>query len=305
MKPCSACCARGQPKECHFIAEGGDYTPIQQSYELRKLRAENSRLQERLRASKIAINDDEGDRTASAPSRHGEGPASGSYRRRTAKQRRFQGPEWSDSIYFGSPALANVINEVSSCESSENAILTLKQFASINVKPSTAQSHTHLAHAMPRGVDMYAPRDLPLYPFATLFSGSLELCIPQLLDCLPPEDELLSYLDAFQKRVHVSFFPHIPTEITKSEIERFLHDPTKNTEKCPDMLALLFAALALGSQHCVWDKCGGRWVAGAMEEESKRGNLWSERLPCYFPCVRADLDTKLPPPCKRYGWLLL
>ena len=146
----------------------------------------------------------------------------------------------------------------------------------MNITPTPAYSVAHLTHAMPRGADMYAPRDLPLYPFATMFSWSLEECIPQLLHCLPPKNELFDYLDSFQRRVHVCFFPHIPTEITRNEVERFLDDATKNTEKCPDMLALLFSALALGSQHSVWDKSGGKWVAGAMEEESKRGNLYGE-----------------------------
>ena len=127
---------------------------------------------------------------------------------------------------------------------------------------------------------MYAPPDLPLYPFGTLFSWAVEDCVPQLLHCLPKMDVLLGYLETFQRRVQVCFFPHVPAEITKSEVERFMSDPKKNSEKCPDMLALLFAALALGSQHCVWDKCGGRWVAGAMEEESKKGNLYSEPPVC-------------------------
>jgi len=111
-KPCSACCARGAPKQCEFRAEGGDYTPIQQSYELRKLRAENLRLKERLRASRIPIEDDETEFTPSPASPFGERPASSSYKRRTARQKRFQGSEWTDSIYFGSPGLANVISDV-------------------------------------------------------------------------------------------------------------------------------------------------------------------------------------------------
>jgi hypothetical protein len=110
-KPCSACCARGAPKECHFVAESGDYAPIQQSYELRKLRAENVRLKERLRASRISIEDEGSDQ--SLDSQIGERSASSSQRRRATRQRRFQGSEWSDSIYFGSPGLARVINDVS------------------------------------------------------------------------------------------------------------------------------------------------------------------------------------------------
>jgi hypothetical protein len=111
-KPCSACCARGQPKDCQFIAEGGDYAPIQQSYELRKLRAENLRLKERLRAGRISIEDEDSDFAASPESHLGD-RAGSSQRRRTAKQKRFQGSEWQDSIYFGSPGLASVVADVS------------------------------------------------------------------------------------------------------------------------------------------------------------------------------------------------
>lgn len=110
-KPCSACCARGAPKDCHFVAEGGDYAPIQQSYELRKLRAENLRLKERLRACKVYIEDEDSDPAASPEFHLGERPAS-SQKRRAARQRRFQGSEGQDSIYFGSPGLANVVTDV-------------------------------------------------------------------------------------------------------------------------------------------------------------------------------------------------
>jgi hypothetical protein len=110
-KPCSACCARGAPKECHFVAEGGDYAPIQQSYELRKLRAENVRLKERLRTSRISIEDDDSDQ--SSGTQPGDRSRGSSTKRRAAQQKRFRGSEWSDSIYFGSPGLANVIADVS------------------------------------------------------------------------------------------------------------------------------------------------------------------------------------------------
>lgn len=110
-KPCSACCARGAPKECHFVAEGGDYAPIQQSYELRKLRAENLRLKERLRTSKVSIEEDDSDQ--SSESLPGDLSRASSTRRRIARQKRFQGSEWSDSIYFGAPGLANIIADAS------------------------------------------------------------------------------------------------------------------------------------------------------------------------------------------------
>ncbi|KAF1952928.1 hypothetical protein CC80DRAFT_537956 [Byssothecium circinans] len=269
IKPCSACCARGASKECYFIAEGGDYAPIQQSYELRKLRAENLRLKERLRASKIPIEDDDSE-TASPESLSGERPTSSAYKRRAARQRRFQGSEWADSVYFGSPGLANVITD----------------FANINLAPMSTQS---LAHLMPRGPEMYTTETPPPYPFATMFPHTPDECIPELLSCLHLEeakDELLQDLESFEKRVHICAFPYVPMEITKSEVERFLAEPVKNATMCPDMLALLFAALALGSQHSAWDKGGGRWEAGAMERELRKGDVYKRTVAAAMQALR-------------------
>jgi hypothetical protein len=109
-----------------------------------------------------------------------------------------------------------------------------------------------------------------------MWNWSLDGCIPQLLSCLPSEEVRCAYLDVFQERVHVFLIPHVPTEVSKSEVERFLSNATRNSMNCPDMLALLFATLALGSQHSVLDKYSGRWVPGAMEQESVPGKLYSE-----------------------------
>ncbi|PVH93108.1 hypothetical protein DM02DRAFT_634836 [Periconia macrospinosa] len=256
-KPCSACCARGSPKECHFVAEGGDYTPIQQSYELRKLRAENLRLKERLRASRASVEDDESG-VISPTSYLGDRQTSTKQKRRTVRQRRFQGPEWSDSLYFGSPGLANVIAD----------------FASINLASVSPQS---LVHLIPRGSEMYTNKVPPPHPFPTMFPHTPDNCIPELLRCLRLEearDELFEDLESFEKRVHICAFPYVPVEITKSEVERFLADPMKNAQMCPDMLALLFAVLALGSQHSAWDKSGGKWQADMTHQTLRKGDVY-------------------------------
>lgn len=106
-KPCSACCARGLPKECHFVlGEGAEFGPIQQSLELRKLRIENQRLKERLLAAKIPLSDDSDEDEESSSGR--PGPSN----RRASKQKRFRTNEQTDSLYFGSPGLASVISDV-------------------------------------------------------------------------------------------------------------------------------------------------------------------------------------------------
>jgi len=59
-------------------------------------------------------------------------------------------------------------------------------------------------------------------------------------------------------------------------VERYLDDARRNAHMCPDMLALLFAAIALGGQHSVWDRSGGRWEADAMQLEVAKGNVYSK-----------------------------
>ena len=152
-----------------------------------------------------------------------------------------------------------------------------RKFASVNLNPASAS----LSHLMPRGPEMYTPRNAPPHPFATLFKATPEECIPELLSCLPPTtEELLDYLSFFEKRVNICSFPHVPIEITRSEVERFLSDARKNAQMYPDMLALLFAAIALGAQHSVWDKSGEQWNTDVMHVEMRKGDVYSESLNC-------------------------
>ncbi|KAI9830528.1 MAG: hypothetical protein M1819_005486 [Sarea resinae] len=58
------------------------------------------------------------------------------------------------------------------------------------------------------------------------------------------------------------------------EIDRFLSDTEGNAFKHADMLALIFAALALGLQNGVFDRNGGQWVQGAMESELSKGDVY-------------------------------
>jgi hypothetical protein len=127
---------------------------------------------------------------------------------------------------------------------------------------------------MPRALDIYAPRNPPTYAFPTIFSAASGV-LP-LLDCLPVKEELLEYLSAFERHVSICSFPYVPVEISRSEVERFLVDSKKNAQMCPDFLALLFAAIALGAQYSVWRKAGGRWDADLLDIESRKGNVYSE-----------------------------
>lgn len=128
---------------------------------------------------------------------------------------------------------------------------------------------------MPRGPILFATRDLPSHPFPTIFPAAPEECVPKLISLLPKKDELFTCLQSFEARVNLSSFPHVPFEITRSEMERFLSDVDRNASVCPDMLALLFAALALGGQHSVWEKAGRQWKTNAVLSELKKGDVFS------------------------------
>ena len=96
-----------------MVAEGGDYSPIQQSYELRKLRAENLRLKELLRAGAFPLIDEQNERPTSSDRPMVETPWKRAMKRSaSSRQKRFKSQEQSDNLYFGSPSLANVINDV-------------------------------------------------------------------------------------------------------------------------------------------------------------------------------------------------
>lgn len=145
------------------------------------------------------------------------------------------------------------------------------QFANLNVSPQGAS----LTHTATRGVDIFAWQDAPSYPFASLWPS--QLGATALLSCLPSEEDILSYLQAFQSRAQSCSFPHVPEECTVEEVKRFLSNAEHNAFVHPDMLAIIFATLAQGLQNGVYDRYGGQWVAGAMEEELRKGDVYSKR----------------------------
>lgn len=90
-----------------MLGEGTEFGPIQQSLELRKLRSENQRLKERLLAAKVSLSDDSDEDDGSSTGKQGQ-----STRRGVGRQKRFRTGDHTDSLYFGSPGLANVISDV-------------------------------------------------------------------------------------------------------------------------------------------------------------------------------------------------
>lgn len=118
---------------------------------------------------------------------------------------------------------------------------------------------------MPRAADMYATQD-SMYPFPTLWPAMSRT--QGLLRCLPSRDELYHYLDVFSQKARGFAFPYVPEDLTQKEVERFLENAEENAEKVPDLLALIFAALALGVQL---DTFGSLREAETSSPQNSRG----------------------------------
>lgn len=121
---------------------------------------------------------------------------------------------------------------------------------------------------------MYAPEDTA-YPFHILAGFS---SLDSLVELLPPPEELFSYLDLFQRNAQSCSVPQTSNELPmpRSEVERFLEDGHRNASNSPDALALLFAMIATGMQVGSYDRNGGEWVEGAVEESRQQSDVYSK-----------------------------
>ena len=115
------------------------------------------------------------------------------------------------------------------------------------------------------------------HPFPTLWSAKDDTST--IIKLLPPEEDLFYYVDSFQQRALALSFPHVPCECTHVEVQKFIENIDHNAALHPDVLALLFATLALGLQDGIYARCGERWISGSVEAESKKGDVYSMYLP--------------------------
>lgn len=98
-----------------------------------------------------------------------------------------------------------------------------------------------------------------------------------LLELLPDRDELFRTLDFFQQQAQCCSLAHVPDEVTRKEVERFLSDAEADALKAPDVLGLIFATLAAGMQMGVHDRGGSRWMQGAMEVSHQGSECYCKR----------------------------
>ena len=112
------------------------------------------------------------------------------------------------------------------------------------------------------------------YPFKMVPVG--DNTAAALTALLPPNDVIFQQLDLFERRAHDNSFPHVPDEMTRKEVERFLQDKETNASKAPDMLGLIFATLAVGMQIGVLDCNGGRWLEASVANAQSKGEVYRE-----------------------------
>jgi len=144
------------------------------------------------------------------------------------------------------------------------------QFANLRVG---TQSLTHTM-PMPKARDIYSYETH--YPFPVFGDWGATQSASTLLNCLPKADDLFSVLESFQERAQACSFPHMPDEVTRKEVARFLNDAEENAKAYPDMLAFIFAALATGLQMRERDQNGGQWVAGDMKSTMLQADVYRE-----------------------------
>ena len=83
------------------------------------------------------------------------------------------------------------------------------------------------------------------------------------------------HLESFRARAQVVAFSHVTGTCTVEKARRFLDDLKHDVQADPNMLALLFATIAQGSQNGVFDQCGQEWIAGEIERSYQQGDIWS------------------------------
>jgi hypothetical protein len=115
------------------------------------------------------------------------------------------------------------------------------------------------------------------YPFPTLWHAQQGTSC--LIDLLPNSKDFSTFLSAFEYHAPLYYFPYLPEACHRKEVQQFLSNIEHNSLLHPDVLAVLFAALAQGVQSGLYDRWCGKWVPGAMQTEIKKGDVFSRLKP--------------------------
>lgn len=113
------------------------------------------------------------------------------------------------------------------------------------------------------------------YPFTMLKACST---IPaELTELLPPRHEILRILRLFNKQGLTCSPIHTFNSLAEVEVERFLDGLHQDAGRCPAMLGLLFAVMAIAAQSALYDRCSEHRKRSPDQSSSSRGD-------CYGGC---------------------
>jgi len=120
------------------------------------------------------------------------------------------------------------------------------------------------------------------YPFPMVKSG--DNTTANLTWLLPSRDEIIDCLNTFQHITQEFAVPYTPDSLARPNVEQFLDNAEYNATKAPDMLALLFAALALVLQAIPINR-NHQCAKIAAQARCIRGDCYSKLLPGYCSTV--------------------
>ncbi len=296
IQPCTACSMHQIADQCQYDLSEAERQPILQAEALKEKDKAIARLRnevEVLRGHpvKSELLDD------GLPTRGPQKmklPPKVAMKTPSLVQRRLQSNASIESMCFGGPGMTNVIDEVGIFDSAMGfSPAEPFQFADLAVNHEALS----LTQANPPGPEVFAAQMTASHSCPPL--GSTKDETSTLVKLLPGREEMTFYLNAFQRRSHGCSFPHVPDECTEPEVQRFLDDVEHNAAAHPNKLALLFATLAQGLQDGIYDWNGQKWLAGAVESELMKGDVYSTFMHNHEKCESLVYMLQLLQRCKH------
>lgn len=118
------------------------------------------------------------------------------------------------------------------------------------------------------------------YPFPALPIG--DNTTAALTSLLPAKKDIFGSLEVFHSIAQSFAVPQTPDKTRTKEMQHFLSDVERNATKAPDMLALLFAALALALHMSVFGR-RRNWSSAKIKAAFTRGECYSTCHPHKTP----------------------
>lgn len=305
IQPCTACSLHQIAEICQYDLSETERQPILQAEALKEKDKAIAHLQHELAVLR-------GERIKSEPADEDVGghgsrkmrlPPRSLKRPLEEDDHPFASESHDGNPFFDNPGLTNVADEVGAATYPLGRRIPHAQSSQFS-HMSFHKLSSAFSFPLERAPDVFSFPIALSHPFPTLWSAKEDTSA--LIRVLPPDEDLFFYIDAFQNRVRASSFPYIPEECTHEEVQKFLENIEHNAALHPDALALLFTTLALGLQDGVFDRCGEKWVAGSVEAESKKGDVYSM---CSSPfslkagcSMRLTSVSQLRRPCSAFGW---